>query len=719
MADAPEKQKIAILGGGVGAMSTALRLTEAADWSSRFEITVYQQGWRLGGKGASGRGLHNRIEEHGLHIWLGFYENAFWLIQQVYAENEKNRPEGAPLRTWNEAFKKQSFVCVEENIGGDWKLWPEKFPTDDLVPGTDAPPVAVWDYVVALIRWQRERFVKSSLAICGHNEDELAQHVTFIQSLAVLPGEVRATVETACVSIGLHLIETLAALIETLGAQTQAHTEMQRTAVTSLLNRFSEWLWARVEASIQNNDEIRRLFILLDLGISTIRGLLADGVVDDSRGLDALEEDLQAWLKRHGAAEISYDIRKSAVIRGFYDLGFAYVDGDSNQPSFAAGPALRSILRLLLFYKGAIFWKMQAGMGDSVFAPIYTVLKQRGVKFEFFHSVENLALSADRRSVASIRMGRQVYLKDREREYDPLFECEGLPCWPSEPLYGQIENGDKLRDSNANLESFWSRWENVETRILQSGVDFDRVVLGISLGSLTYICPELVAVSAAWERMVTTVATTRTMALQFWISLHISELGWSLPSPVLDAYVEPLNTWADMSQLIPRETWPVTEAPRSIAYFCGQMPGGIPPKEDKNAPTEELRKVRETALQLIISNIERLWPLAKAGTTGGFDWSILIDDRGGAGEARLDAQYLRCNIDPSERYVLAAANSTSARLKVNESGFSNLILTGDWTNNGFNVGCVEAAVMSGIEAGNVILGVPLATDILACPQGFG
>jgi uncharacterized protein with NAD-binding domain and iron-sulfur cluster len=40
-------QKIAILSGGVSAVTVALRLTEAPDWKSRFDITIYQQGWRL------------------------------------------------------------------------------------------------------------------------------------------------------------------------------------------------------------------------------------------------------------------------------------------------------------------------------------------------------------------------------------------------------------------------------------------------------------------------------------------------------------------------------------------------------------------------------------------------------------------------------------------------------------------------------------------------
>ena len=48
------KKKVAILGGGVGGMTAAFDLTNDPDWKDRFdEITVYQLGWRLGGKGAS------------------------------------------------------------------------------------------------------------------------------------------------------------------------------------------------------------------------------------------------------------------------------------------------------------------------------------------------------------------------------------------------------------------------------------------------------------------------------------------------------------------------------------------------------------------------------------------------------------------------------------------------------------------------------------------
>ncbi len=48
--------RVAILGGGMAGLSAAWRLSEPG-WRDRFEsITVYQRGWRLGGKAASSRG---------------------------------------------------------------------------------------------------------------------------------------------------------------------------------------------------------------------------------------------------------------------------------------------------------------------------------------------------------------------------------------------------------------------------------------------------------------------------------------------------------------------------------------------------------------------------------------------------------------------------------------------------------------------------------------
>jgi uncharacterized protein with NAD-binding domain and iron-sulfur cluster len=85
----------------MAALSTAWRLSEPA-FRDHFEsITIYQRGWRLGGKAASSRGANGRIEEHGLHIWLGSYENAFALLRQCYDELDRAATDPtAPILTW-------------------------------------------------------------------------------------------------------------------------------------------------------------------------------------------------------------------------------------------------------------------------------------------------------------------------------------------------------------------------------------------------------------------------------------------------------------------------------------------------------------------------------------------------------------------------------------------------------------------------------------------
>ncbi len=75
-----------------------------------------------------------------------------------------------------------------------------------------------------------------------------------------------------------------------------------------------------------------------------------------------------------------------------------FADGGANRSNqgVSAGVAAFMTSKMFFEYKGAIFWKMAAGMGDIVFAPMYEALRRRGVRFELFHRVDQLHLSADR-----------------------------------------------------------------------------------------------------------------------------------------------------------------------------------------------------------------------------------------------------------------------------------------------------------------------------------
>jgi uncharacterized protein with NAD-binding domain and iron-sulfur cluster len=49
-------------------------------------------------------------------------------------------------------------------------------------------------------------------------------------------------------------------------------------------------------------------------------------------------------------------------------------------------------------------------------------------------------------------------------------------------------------------------------------------------------------------------------------------------------------------------------------------------------------------------------------------------------------------------------------LRTDQSGFSNLFLTGDWIKTGINAGCVEAAVMAGMQTSRAISGYPAVIE---------
>jgi uncharacterized protein with NAD-binding domain and iron-sulfur cluster len=70
----------------------------------------------------------------------------------------------------------------------------------------------------------------------------------------------------------------------------------------------------------------------------------------------------------------------------------------------------------------------------------------------------------------------------------------------------------------------------------------------------------------------------------------------------------------------------------------------------------------------------------------------------------LTRQYIAANCNPSDLYVQSPKMSVFTRMDANQSGLSNLFLAGDWTHNGLNSGCAEAAARSGWRAAQAVLG---------------
>jgi uncharacterized protein with NAD-binding domain and iron-sulfur cluster len=469
-----------------------------------------------------------------------------------------------------------------------------------------------------------------------------------------------------------------------------AQQAAQPILLVRLLEAFRSWLWRAVVARRYERDpDLRFFFTLVDAGVSTIAGIVKDGVLE--HGFDVVnDEDWADWLKRHGANEVTVGRTpedRSPVLRAVYDVAFAYVDGDISKADCAAGTATSDLLKLVFNYRGHIMYKMQAGMGDVVFAPLYEVLKDRGVRFEFFHAVT--ALHPGGNGVDAIDVVRQAELEPGRDEYDPLVDVKGLPCWPSRPLYKQLEPAADGVDFEATLNPLQR-----PPQTLRRGVDFDEVVLGIPVGALRHIAPELMAADERFKRGVESSSTVQTQAFQLWANKPSAELGWDHDeNSVAGCYVEPLDTYCDMSHLIKAESWGPADGTSSIGYFCGVID-----EVKDETPAQTTDRAKGNAIEFIERDLGVLWPR--------FGWSDLVDRDGRSGRDRFDAQYWRANVTPWERYVLTPAGSVEHRLAAGDSGFANLKLAGDWTRTGIDGGCVEAAVISGMQAARAISGEP-------------
>lgn len=369
------KQKITVLGGGLGAMGAVWGITNQPDWRDHYDITVSQMGWRLGGKGASGRNpdRHQRIEEHGLHVFLGFYENVFPAMRKVYAE--LGRPPSKPLATFETEFAKFSDIGIPVMVDGKWEFFTIPFPEWDELPGIPSEedpglPTSMHDLLTRLV--DRLLMVASNAS----QEHDLPDDQGGRELSGILGGLEK---------LAKALLGVVEGVVEFLGKRVIDLAEDGLEVLARALLELVQDLYPL----IRDNGTLQVISTGLELGLAIVVGFFADDLIDN--GFDSIDdEDFRDWLVRHGA---NRHLTDATLVMAWYDLAFAFEEGDLGKPRFAAGACLRAILRTCLDYRGAIFWKMQAGMGDTVFGPFYEVLKRRGVKFRFFSKVERIEVA--------------------------------------------------------------------------------------------------------------------------------------------------------------------------------------------------------------------------------------------------------------------------------------------------------------------------------------
>ena len=463
-----EPQKVAILGGGATSCTAAVALTGQPDWKERYNITIYQLGWRLGGKARSGRNRNygQRVEEVAGHHFPSAYIETKALLRSVY--EELNRPEGTPIRTFEEAFKSRSF-------------WTEREMDCEV---------------------DRECFSMNYLF------DKLTE--TFIRMTKNIIKE----------------LEIDYTINEEHFKPDSIHLKYEVVSIQSLLKE--------IFPTVKNNSLTQELLSMIDTTAAVITGLVEDKLLET--GLSTINHlDLRQWLKKHGASETTINSR---FVLTHYDESLSYFNGDMHKPDMEAGTALQLFLPFYFCCEDTVFWKQEAGLGDVIFAPIYELLRKRGVHFKFFHRVEELKLSdSNSNFVEQIRMTKQVDLVNEE--YDPLINVKGLPSWPNEPKYEEIEQqqADLLEEHHIDLESFWSNWSRVYEDnfghpppevILKRGQEFDIIVFGIPVGSLPYLCAELLEKSPSLRATNELIGRIPSLQFQLWGTLDLSKNIFSI-----------------------------------------------------------------------------------------------------------------------------------------------------------------------------------------------
>jgi uncharacterized protein with NAD-binding domain and iron-sulfur cluster len=689
-------QKIAIVGGGPAGLAAAFELTKTGRCPGDC-VTVYQTGWRLGGKCASGRDNRRRIVEHGLHLWFGYYENAFRLLREAYAELP-NAPRR--FRHWNDAF--QPLACTQigdQRLAKDGSFIPFTWPRRAGSPGDGREP-HLWESVIGLFKLLsqlHDAFVEGA----SPRPRTIAVHPHYARAFDSL-FKTRGSLEDLSPRDAVRR-----ALRWSVEIGTGISDPIHLFGVKALVRAAAKTLWEECGGGAHpmvSKDKL--LTDVTDIAAAFVSGLIDDVIINRMEIVELDEFDFRDWLSANGADDRS--VNESPLVRALYDTMFQYCEGDTARPSYGAGTAAQVVLRLLGTYKGDAVWKASAGLGEVLIAPLYQVLKTRGVRFAFFHKLKRIELTEDRTGIARLHFSRQVDLPDDR--FEPTFAFKDITCWPAAPPADLVKAEDGAPSSD--LESRWCTTSAKPDLILAQGMDFAEVVLAIPLGAFKSLrrdpgpCEELIRANPRFRQMSESIGMVPSLSVQVWSPNSLAELGWPKETAAMVSGPQALQIWTDMSQVLAYEDWNA-DGPKSVHYFCNVF--GSPAFRDPAAVGPANEAARSLVTEWFEKKAGDFWPNATQAASGRhttFRWTSMEDPLNRVGRYRLEAQVVKANVDPSACCCGSAAGSTAWRLKTDGSGFHHLFLAGAWIDTGFNTECVEAAIMSGKQASRAICGSP-------------
>lgn len=667
-----DKTRIAILGGGPAALAAAWEITESPNWNDRFEVDVYTMGWRLGGKCASSRNPDKRWrnEEHGLHVLGGFYHNTFQQLRPLYAAWAQVCPDTSIPFT--SAFRRHQGFAIAQAIGAHrWSHVTVNMPSMPGEPGVNPSELSVWALLRRVWAWIAAGLdrVGKELSLLDWNSDlKIPGH----GDTPLLTPELRERAQQLRVS-----------------ALQLAGTSDLEAAITV------EAALARSEALLAFAADLPEITNADWRGVLNFLGAVSKGIVRDrvfEHGFDSINHlEAEEWLRQHGGKDHGV---ACPLFQASYHYAFAYIDGDPHRKNIAAGSGLRGLLRMLFTYHGTIFQHMDGGMGEVFVVPYYEVLKKRGVRFHFFHRVENIEVKDG--LVTRIDCRVQAECTAGSAGYEPLIDVQDASgkamrrCWPTAPLMSQLKDAEAVE--GVDLESWFATTGLGTRKSLAVGSDFHHCVLAISGGVLPRVAGTLAADNRNWQTMLQSLFTTPTVSAQLWRHDDAANYGGMSQAGMLTGYALAHSTWADVSFQHALETDHQTQA--SISILCGPAPKTNVP-QNSHAPQSENERAEKITKDWLDQHVGEALP-ALSGRNGRYDPTHEYD------------RYTRMNSDPTSLYMLTPKGTVEARIRCEKTGYRNLLVAGDWTRHNLDMGAVEAAVMSGRRCARALCGHPQA-----------
>ncbi len=713
------KLRVAVLGGGPAACAAAYYLARQRD---DYDVSLYTMGWRLGGKCAAGRNpaAHDRIEEHGLHAFLGFYRNAMRTVAEVYADAGRSvATTGGPFAG---AFRAQADVGVLDRFANRWAYFPTPLGANERVPGAVPPGAeeAPVDFAIALRGLLRRISVELGHLDGVADDDEGTRgrpNVEAVSSALATPW--REGIAGVVAWMEREGSIALEGFVET----PPAASSVKRATIALLEEVRSGLAWyyaGRVEGSRSAWFRWGGLDVLLTIAI----GVLVESTLD----FDELDDrDLIAWLLEHGLAPEHAAI---STIGQVYETLFAHApDLPYRLDGLACGVGLRWFLLVSFGYDGYPAYDFRWSCPETLMTPYYEALREHGAQIHFFHRVEAIELegAGDEPHLARVRLRVQATVRGKG-PYDPFVpgasEADAPPAWPLVPNFEQLVEGEALQQGRVDLEDVYAGWDGVEDRVLEQGRDFDVCILGIPIGALPPIVAPLIDPSGRhfdprWKAMVDHTALIQTVSAQLWFDRDAAamfdespvavEAGGPPTRGLLTGFVQPQGSLGDMTPLVGAERWP-DPPPRLLTYHTGALVAGArlpaPGPSARGFPAEQRAQWRALFERWLRDNHAALFDRGPREFEAFLAALRTPEGQELAGVERLAAQAFSIACQPSDLYVLSRPGETRHRLAPSASGVRFLLLAGDWTKTDMNCGCVEAATQSGMLAARALSNEP-------------